>query len=1058
MTEDELEQYCIQKLRDLGYTHLHGPDIAPDTVTAERASYRDVILPAVLRRAVERLNPDVPSAALDQALREVARISAPDVITANQTFHVLFTDGVDVEYQRDGVTRGVKVWLADFANPANNDFCVINQFTIIENEHTRRPDLILFVNGLPLVVIELKNPADENADVRKAYAQLQTYKDQIPALFTYNGLLVISDGLDARAGSLTADYARFSAWKLPPSDLPSPPRRGVGGEVQIATLIDHLLDPATLLDLIRHFTVFERTASEDPVTKLTTVQVAKKTAAYHQYYAVNKAVASTRRAAAPEGDRKGGVFWHTQGSGKSLSMVFFAGKIVLALDNPTLVVITDRNDLDDQLFDTFAASTQLLRQPPVQAESRDHLVQLLNVASGGIVFTTIQKFFPPDKAAVYPRLSGRRNIVVIADEAHRSQYGFLPREVDEKDAAGEIVGKRTAYGFAKYLRDALPNAAFIGFTGTPIESTDVNTPAVFGDYVDIYDIAQAVNDGATVPIYYESRLAKIELPAEGRKLLEALDKDLEKEDLTAAQEARAKWTRLEAIVGHPARLKKVAADIVSHFETRQQVFNGKAMIVAMSRAIAVALYKEIVDLRPDWRDDALDRGRIKVIMTAAASDGPDMARHHTHKEQRRRLAARFKDPADPLHLVIVVDMWLTGFDAPCLHTLYVDKPMRGHGLMQAIARVNRVYGDKPGGHVVDYLGIAADLRDALTFYVQSGGKGNPAETQEQAVTILLTKLEIARQMFAGFDYWPYFSAAIFAKLTLILDAQEHILGLKKGDGPTGRERFTQVVSDLSKALALAVPHPQAMEVKEEIAFFQAVRARLRKFEPGAGGKSDAEIEIAVRQVIDQALVAGEVINVLDAAGLKTGSAILSDEFLAQVRQMTRKNVALELLKKLLSDALRSLRKTNLIQSRRLAEMLEETLRRYQNQGLSAQQVIDELIKMAQDITAADARGESLGLSAYELAFYDALAANQSAQDVLGVDKLRELAVVLVDKVRKNASIDWAIKESTRAKMRVIVKRLLNKYGYPPDMQKLATENVIQQAELLAEFEIEGVER
>ncbi|MBN1992948.1 MAG: type I restriction endonuclease subunit R [Anaerolineae bacterium] len=1044
MNENDVEQLALERLQELGYEYVHGPTIAPDGESPARQSYSEVVLLPHLRQAVQRLNPHIPAPAREQALREVLNIASPDLITNNQTFHTLLTNGVEVEYQHQGQTRGDKVWLVDFDTPANNHYLAVNQFTIIENSN-RRPDVVLFINGLPLVVVELKNPVKEETNVRRAFDQLETYKQEIPTLFTYNALLVISDGLTARAGSLSAGYTRFSAWKTEDGQT-----EAASHIPQLEVLINGQLNPATLLDLVRHFTVFEKSKFEDPHTGVVTVQTAKKIAYYHQYYAVNKAVESTLQAATTDGNRKGGVFWHTQGSGKSLSMVFYTGKLVLSLNNPTVVVITDRNDLDDQLFDTFAGCSQLLRQPPVQAASREHLMELLQVASGGIVFTTVQKFFPEGDSTTYPQLSNRRNIVVIADEAHRSQYGLRAKEVDVKDKeTGQVVGKRTMYGFAKYMRDALPHATFIGFTGTPIESTDINTPALFGAYVDIYDIAQAVADGATVPIYYESRLAKVTMTQEGRQLIEELDEELQSEDLEASQKAKAKWTQLEAIVGHPARLKNVAQDILTHFDQRQEVFAGKAMVVAMSRRIAVELYHEIIALRPQWHSDELDQGGLKVVMTASAADGPKMQAHHTTKSQRRQLAARFKDPDDPLQMVIVIDMWLTGFDAPCLHTLYVDKPMQGHGLMQAIARVNRVYGNKPGGHVVDYLGIAADLKQALSFYAESGGKGSPTETQEDAVNILLARLEVVDQLMAGFNYHAYFTADTSQKLSLILQAEEHILRLENG-----KDRFNKEVLALSKALALSIPHETAMANKEKVAFFQAVNARLQKFEYTGNGKSSAEIETAVRQVIDQAIVSDQVIDVFDAAGIKKPDiSILDDEFLAEVRGMEHENLALELLRKLLNDELRTRRKTNLVQSRKLADMLDDAIRRYQNKLLSTTEVIEELIGLARDIKQADAEGEELGLSTYELAFYHALADNQSAREVMGTAKLCELAIVLVERVRKNATIDWNIKESVRAKMKVTVKRLLRQYGYPPDMQALATETVLQQAELLAEFEV-----
>ena len=741
---------------------------------------------------------------------------------------------------------------------------------------------------------------------------------------------------------------------------------------------------------------------------------------------------------------KAGVVWHTQGSGKSLSMVFYTGKIVLALDNPTVLVITDRNDLDDQLFDTFAASKQLLRQEPVQAKDRDHLKALLKVAAGGVVFSTIQKF-QPEEGNVYDQLSSRPNIVVIVDEAHRTQYGFTAKTVDVKNADGVVIGKKVVYGFAKYLRDALPNATYLGFTGTPIEKTDVNTPAVFGNYVDIYDIAQAVEDGATVRIYYESRLAKVSLSDEGKKLIAELDDELEQDELTETQKAKAKWTKMEALIGSEQRIKNIARDIVGHFEVRQEVFAGKAMVVSMSRRIAADLYEEIITLRPEWHADELGKGVIKVVMTAASSDGPKLAKHHTTKEQRKQLAERMKAEDDPLKLVIVRDMWLTGFDAPSMHTLYIDKPMKGHNLMQAIARVNRVYKDKPGGLVVDYLGIAADLKEALSFYSDAGGKGDPTLLQEQAVGLMLEKIEVISAMYHGFDYAHYFEADTAQKLSLILAAEEHILGL--GDG---RKRYINEVMALSQAFAIAIPHEQAMDVKDEVGFFQAVKARLVKYDSVDSGRSNEEIETTIRQVIDQALVSEKVIDVFDAAGIKKPDiSILSDEFLAELKGYEHKNVALEVLKKLLNDELKIRAKRNLVQSRSLMEMLESAIKKYHNKILTAAEVMDELIKVSKEIVAADDDAKHMGLSDFEYAFYTAVADNDSARELMQQDKLRELAVVLTQRVRENASIDWTIKENVRAKLKVIVKRTLRQFGYPPNMELLATETVLKQAEMIA---------
>jgi len=841
---------------------------------------------------------------------------------------------------------------------------------------------------------------------------------------------------------------------------------------ELETLIKGQLNKQTLLDLIRHFIVFEKMKKEDARTGITTIETVKKLAAYHQFAAVNKAVERTMEASSMHGDRKGGVVWHTQGSGKSLSMVFYSGKIVLALDNPTILVITDRNDLDDQLFDTFAASKQLLRQTPVQAENRQHLKELLKVASGGVVFTTIQKF-QPEEGNIYETLTQRKNIVVIADEAHRTQYGFQAKTMDERDEEGNVTGKKIVYGFAKYLRDALPHATYIGFTGTPIENTDVNTPAVFGQYVDIYDIAQAVEDGATVRIYYESRLAKISLSEQGKKLVEELDEELAEIELTETQKAKAKWTQLEALVGSKKRIKNIAKDIVKHFEQRQEVFEGKGMIVAMSRRIAVELYGEIIKLKPEWHSNDLDKGAIKVIMTASSSDGPVMANHHTTKKQRRALSDRMKDAEDALKLVIVRDMWLTGFDAPSLHTMYIDKPMKGHNLMQGIARVNRVYKDKPGGLVVDYLGIASDLKKALSFYSDSGGKGDPTILQEQAVQLMLEKLEVVSQMFQerpadtysesylslaadplvpyisksdGLVYEEYFDADTKTKLKIILAAEEHILGLEDG-----KKRYIDEVTALSKAFAIAIPHEQAIDVKDEVAFFQAVKARLSKFDVTGTGKTDEELETAIKQVVDKALVSDQVIDVFDAAGIKKPDiSILSEEFLMEIKDMEHQNIALETLKKLLNDEIRARTTKNLIQSKSLMEMLENSIKKYQNKIITAAEVIQELIDIANEIKKADVRGEEMGLSEYELAFYDAVANNKSARELMEDETLRQLAVFLVETVKKNATIDWTIKVSARAKLKVMVKRALRRFGYPPDQQKLATETVLKQAELLAD--------
>lgn len=1058
ITENTIEEFSIELLERLGYQYIYAPDIAHDGEKPERASYEEILLSERLQNAIRRINPKVPADSQEEAFKEIQRINSPELLTNNENFHRMLTEGINVSYQKDGHDRGDLVWLIDFKNPENNEFIVANQFTVIENGNNKRPDIILFVNGIPLVVIELKNPADDNATVKSAFKQLQTYKQIIPSLFTYNGFMIVSDGLEAKAGTLSSGFTRFMAWKS--ADGKEEASNLVS---QLETLINGMLNKETLLDLIRHFVVFEKSKKEDSKTGIVTISTVKKLAAYHQYYAVNRAVESTLRATGytleketpvsmvmespesygvpgvklqPKGDRKGGVVWHTQGSGKSLSMVFFTGKIVLALNNPTVVIITDRNDLDDQLFDTFAASTQLLRQAPKQVENREDLKEKLKVASGGVVFSTIQKF-QPDNGNVYETLSERENIVVIADEAHRTQYGFKAK-LDKE--TGDI-----SYGFAKYMRDALPKATYIGFTGTPIESTDVNTPAVFGNYIDVYDIAQAVEDGATVRIYYESRLAKVNLSEEGKQLVEELEEELKNEDLTDTQKAKAKWTQLEALIGSENRIKNIAQDIITHFEQRQEVFEGKGMIVSMSRRIAAELYDEIIKLKPEWHSDDLDKGTIKVVMTSASSDGPKIAKHHTTKQQRKTLADRMKDPDDELKLVIVRDMWLTGFDAPSMHTLYIDKPMKGHNLMQAIARVNRVYKDKPGGLIVDYLGIASDLKKALSFYSDAGGKGDPTILQEQAVELMLEKLEVVSQMFHDFPYEDYFEAETSKKLSMILAAEEHIFGLEDG-----KKRYINEVTALSKSFAIAIPHEQAMDVKEEVAFFQAVKARLAKFDGTGAGKTDEEIETTIRQVIDQALVSEQVIDVFDAAGIKKPDiSILSEEFLLELKGMEHKNVAMEVLKKLLNDEIKTRSKKNLVKSKTLMEMLENSIKKYHNKILTAAEVIDELIKISKEIVKMDSEATQLGLSEFEYAFYTAVADNKSARELMAKDKLRELAVILTERVKQNASIDWTIKESVRAKLKVIIKRTLRQYGYPPDMQKLATETVLKQAEMIA---------
>lgn len=1043
LTEAQIEEFALRTLQGLGYECQEGVELSPEDSRPERSSYGDVTLKHRLSQAISHINPHIPPDIRNQAQRNLENIASSNLINNNEIFHRYLTEGITVEYTNNGETKGEQLWLMDWENPENNEFLAVNQFTVIEDNHQRRPDIILFVNGLPLVVIELKKAGDAKADLYAAYNQLQTYKQQIPSLFTYNTLLVISDGLSARAGSLSADYNRFSRWKrkLSNGEIDNNPNTN---ELEILT--QGMLNKHTLLDLIRHFTVFEQSKTVDPETEIVNLQTIKKISAYHQYYAVNKAVETV--ISATQSHHRGGVVWHTQGSGKSLSMVFLSGKLVLTLDNPTLVILTDRNDLDDQLFETFAGCRQLLRQEPQQAENREAVRELLNVASGGIIFTTVQKFAPEEGETLYPKISDRTNIVVLADEAHRSQYGFKAKQVTLKDAEGKEIGKTTRYGFAKYIRDALPNATFVGFTGTPVEQSDKNTPEIFGDYIDIYDIAQAVTDGATVPIYYESRLVEVDLDQQGRELLDELDEDLSFEDLNTTQKAKAKQTQLEAIIGSSQRLATIAQDIITHFEKRQTANCGKGMIVTLSRRIAANLYDNIIKLRPDWHSDDLNSGKIKVVMTASASDENNLVQHHTSKRDRRLLAQRLKDPENGLELVIVCDMWLTGFDAPSLHTMYIDKPMKGHNLMQAIARINRVYFEKEGGLIVDYLGIASELKKALSFYSQSGGKGELTLDQDVALNSFLTKLEIVEQILADYNYQSYFNAHTGEKLNILKGATNYTAH------PDKKERFLDAVTALSRIYALIAHHPDAIAQAEKVSFFQAIKASLCKLEPDDGSLSSRELETAIRQVVDQALVSDTVVNIFDEAGIQSPDvSIISEQFLAEVEGMEHQNLAVEVLKKLLKEEVKAKSRTNIVQSRKLAEMLEDTLRRYQNQVISVTDVIQELLHIAQDVQAATQRGEELGLEPYELAFYDALAQNQSALEVMGVNQLQELARVLVSRIRKNASIDWNLKESARARMKVMVKRLLRQYGYPPDMQALAVELVLEQAKVFTEFEV-----
>lgn len=1012
VTESEVEEVALDYLSEMGYLRLFGPDIAPDGKSPERNNYSDVVLLRRLRYAVNKFNADIPTEAKEEAIKKLLRTESQSLVYNNKAFHKMLVEGVPAEYRRkDGTITGDSVHLIDFQNPENNEFLAVNQFTVIENNNNRRPDIVLFINGIPLGVIELKNPADENATVESARKQFETYKQQTPSLFTYNGFLIIADGIEARAGTISSGREWFLPWKTIDGKQLAHPTIP-----QLEVLLRGMCNKKVLLDLVRHFVVFEQDRHI----------ITKKMAGYHQYHAVNKAVERTVRACSAKGDKRCGVVWHTQGSGKSLTMVFYTGKLVLQpeLENPTVIVLTDRNDLDDQLFGTFARCNEILRQKPVQAESRNELKELLKVASGGIIFTTAQKFLPDIKGEKYPLLSDRRNIIVIADEAHRSQYDFID-------------------GFARHMRDAVPNASFIGFTGTPIEKADRNTPAVFGDYIDIYDIQQAVEDGATVRIYYESRLAKLELePKERPRIDPEFEEVTEQEEVERKEKLKSKWARLEAVVGAKRRIERVAKDIVDHFENRRSILEGKGMIVCMSRRICVDICNEIIKLRPGWHSDDDDKGFIKVVMTGSASDPVEWQQHIRNKLRRKALGDRMKDASDSMKLAIVRDMWLTGFDVPSLHTMYFDKPMRGHGLMQAIARADRVFKDKEGGLIVDYLGIADELKKALADYTE-GDKKETGIPQEEAVAIMLEKFEIVSTLFHGFDYRKSFSATPKEKLSAIPMAMEHVL---KQDN--GKDRFLKYSTELLKAFALAIPHEKALEIRDDVGFFQAVRSSIIKTTI-VPGKPKEELDTAIKQIVSKAIVAGDVIDILQAAGLKKPDlSILSPEFLAEVRGLPQKNLALELLRKLINDEIQTRLRINLIQGRSFSEMLEKTIKRYHSKSIETTQVIEELIELAKKVREAHLRGEELNLSEEELAFYDALEVNDSAVKILGDETLRTIARELADTIRNNVTIDWTLRESIQAKLRVMVKRVLRKYGYPPDKQKKATDTVLEQAAMI----------
>jgi type I restriction enzyme R subunit len=1014
-TESVVEEAALEWLDAKGWTILHGPEIAAGMPSAERddPDFRDVVLERRLRQSLQRLNPALPSDAIESALRKLAMVDGPSLLERNRTAWKMLVDGVGVEITRpDGSLGGYPVRVVDFEKLDNNDWVAVNQFTVREGQHVRRPDILLFLNGLAIAGIELKNATDEKATIWTAYDQFQTYKHQIPSLYVHNALLCISDGMEARVGSLTSPPERFLPWRTIEGEKPAP-----ATIPQLRVVIEGLFDKQRLLDFLHYFIVFEEEKSG----------TVKKIAGYHQFHAVNHAIEATVEATDAKGDKRAGVVWHTQGSGKSLTMVFYAGRLALdtRLQNPTIVVLTDRNDLDEQLFGTFSRCHETLRQPPVQADSRSHLRQLLSVSSGGIVFTTIQKFMPADEDGDH-KLTDRRNVIVIADEAHRSQYDFID-------------------GFARHMRDAIPGATFIGFTGTPIEKTDASTTAVFGDTISVYDIQRAVEDGATVPIYYENRLVKLNLDEALKPQLDSsFEEATEDEEVTRRERLKTRWAAVEAIVGTETRIKAVAKDLVDHFEGRQQGMVGKGMIVCMSRRICVELYKELTALRPKWHSDDDKEGAIKIVMTGNATDPLDWQSHIRNKPRREAIAERFKNPDDPLELVIVRDMWLTGFDVPCLHTMYVDKYMHAHGLMQAIARVNRVFRDKRGGLVVDYLGIAQELKKALSTYTEGGGEGDLTRPQHEAVELMLRRHQECCAMFEGFDWSGWAAAKPSDKLEMLPWAQEHILAQ-----PQGKENLSRSVAELTHAFALAVPHEEALRIRDDVGFFQAVKAVLAKSPTQQVGRVDAEL--AIRQIVSNAIVSEDVVDIFAAAGLKKPDiSILSDEFLAEIQAMPQRNLAVELLQKLLKGEIKTRSRRNVVQARKFSELIEASLRRYQNRAIETAQVIEELIGLAKNLNEALKRGERLGLNEDELAFYDALEVNDSAVQVLGDASLRAIAKELVENVRKNTTIDWTQRENVQAKLRVIVKRILKKYGYPPDKQEKATQTVLEQAEVLSE--------
>ncbi len=1050
MDEDQLEQLCLEWFREFHnnkWAIKYGPDIAPDSDNPERKDYREVVLKRYLQESLKLINPHLPFSAIEQAIAVVLKPESLDLTTNNRAFHRLLLEGVPVEYRKDDKTIQDRAFLIDFEYISNNCFLAVNQFTIQGTKRPRRPDIVFFINGLPIIVLELKSPDDEKVDIWDAFNQLQTYKDEISDLFVFNEALVISDGYNARIGSLTANQERFSPWRAVKNEDDKPLL-----EWQLETLVRGFFDCELLLDYIRYFVLFENDGGA----------ITKKIAGYHQFHAVREAVKATIIAAQePQGvaekrakygdevvpgSKKAGVVWHTQGSGKSISMCCYAGKLLQQpeMNNPTLLVVTDRNDLDGQLFQTFSNAQELFKQTPVQVNDREELRKLLSEReSGGIIFTTVQKFSPLDGEDAHPILNDRHNIVVISDEAHRSQYGHKGRFVKVKDKDGNVTGNKLVFGFSQYMRDALPNASFIGFTGTPISLEDKDTRAVFGDYVSIYDIQDAVDDGATVPIFYESRLAKLDL---NHAEIEALSAQVEEvvedeEDVCSREKTKGEWSRLEKLVGAEPRIKQVAADLVEHFEARTEMIDGKAMIVAMSREICVHLYDAIVELRPDWHDTDPNKGVIKIVMTGSASDRALLQPHIYNKQTKKRLEKRFKDNNDPLKLVIVRDMWLTGFDVPCCHTMYIDKPMKGHNLMQAIARVNRVFKDKQGGLVVDYIGIANELKLALKTYTDAKGRGEPTLRAEEAFSVLLEKMDVVHGLFHGFDYSDFRNQSH----ELIVPASNHILGLDDG-----KNRFFDAVLAINKAYSLCGTLDEAKELRAEIAFFSAIKAAISKFTYVDKKRTQEEINSALKQILDNAIIAEGVVDVFDLAGLdKPNIGLLSDEFLEDVRQMPYRNLAVELLEKLLKDNIKSKTSNNVVQEKKYGDRLEETLRKYNNRAIETAQVIEELIQMAKEFQEALKRNDELGLQPDEVAFYDALANNESAVRELGDETLKKIAVEITEKLRKSTTVDWQVRESVRARLRILVRRTLQRYKYPPDKAPEAIELVLKQAEALS---------